>query len=163
MYLILYVRVYVIFVCLSVRTCTRKRTHFFVRDVRGRGNMAAIIQTPAGTYSVRWREEGKHRAKTFKTKSEARTFLRLLEDEGLSAASSLTFSEAMRSRCSGSLGMLPMPLHGLSLANPNLIACRNTELMRFTSLIIVESLIMPPVFKLGVILRRLTYCSMSAG
>nr|DAW09000.1 MAG TPA: Integrase [Caudoviricetes sp.] len=57
--------------------------------------MAAIIQTPAGTYSVRWREEGKHRAKTFKTKSEARTFLRLLEDEGLSAASSLTFSEAV--------------------------------------------------------------------
>ena len=72
-------------------------------------------------------------------------------------------SEATRSRCSGSLGMLPISLHGLSFANPNLIAWRNTELMRFTSLIIVESLIMPPVFKLGVILRRLTYCSMSAG
>lgn len=57
--------------------------------------MAAISKTPFGTYSVRWREDGKHRSKNFKTKTEARKFQQLLEADELTRASKITFEQAI--------------------------------------------------------------------
>jgi len=57
--------------------------------------MSAISKTPCGTYSVRWRENGKHRSKNFKTKTEARKFQQLLEADELTKESKVTFEQAI--------------------------------------------------------------------
>lgn len=57
--------------------------------------MSAISKTPYGTYSVRWRENGKHRSKNFKTKTEARKFQQLLEADELTKESKVTFEQAI--------------------------------------------------------------------